>query len=65
MSNYHIFCCSMRPRYKTPMNRRYFHTKRKVDKKDLNYLKKKIEVINKKKIKEEINEKERRKVWNK
>ena len=53
----------MRPRYKPPMNKKYFHTKRKVDKNDLNFLKKKIEKINKKKIKREFEEKEKGKIW--
>ena len=45
------------------MNKKYFHTKRKVDKNDLNFLKKKIEKINKKKIKQECVEKEKHKIW--
>jgi len=55
----------MRPRYKPPMNRRYFHTKRRIDKIDLNFLKKKIEIMNKKKIQKELDEKEKKKLWKK
>jgi hypothetical protein len=51
----------MRPRYKPPQNKRYFHTKRRIDKNDLNFLKKKIEIMNKKKIKKEFDEKDKRK----
>ena len=46
----------MRPRYKPSLNRKYFHKKRRVNNNDLNFLKKKIERINKKKLKHEIDE---------
>ena len=51
----------MRPRYKPPRNIRYYHKKRRIDKNDLNYLKKKVELMNKRKIKREFNEKDKRK----
>ncbi len=44
----------MRPRYKAPFNRRYFHKKQIINKKDSAFLKAKIEVLNKKKIKKEF-----------
>jgi hypothetical protein len=53
----------MRPRYKPPMNKKYYHSKRIVDKSDLNFLKKKIEKINKIRIKKEFDEKDKRKFW--
>jgi len=55
----------MRPRYKPPLKRKFFHTKRKIDKKDMVFLKKKIEVIKQKKIKEELEEKEKKLRWRK
>ena len=53
----------MRPRTRPPLNRRYFHTKQKVDKKDIAVLKRKIEVINQKKYKKELKNKEKKKFW--
>lgn len=47
----------MRPRYKLPLNKKYFHTKRKIDKKDMIFLKNKIEIIKQKKIKKELEKK--------
>jgi len=44
----------MRPRYKPPLYRKYFHTKRKIDRKDMSFLKKRIAFLNKKKIKREL-----------
>jgi len=41
----------MKPRYRTPQNKRYFHTKPKMDKRDMAILKKKIELIHQKKNK--------------
>ena len=55
----------MRPRYKPPLKRKYFHTKRKIDKKDMAFLKKKIEVMQQKKIKKELEEREKKKIWRK
>jgi len=52
----------MRPRYKPPVNRRYFHTKRKIDNKDLLVLKKKIDIMNQRKNKKQLEEKEK-KLW--
>lgn len=46
----------MRPRYRFPLNRRYFHTKPKIDKRDMTILKRKIEVIKQKKHKKEPKE---------
>ena len=45
------------------MNQKFFHTKRKVDKNDLNFLKKKIEKMNKKRMKREFGEKEKGNIW--
>lgn len=44
----------MRPRYKPPLKRRYFHKKQIINKKDIAFLKKRIEVLNKKKIRKEL-----------
>jgi len=49
----------MRPRFKTPINRKYFHKKQKIDKKDMSYLKKRIAFLNQKKIKKESEKKEK------
>ena len=46
----------MRPRYRPPRNRRYFHTKPKIDKRDMSILKRKIESIEQKKSKKDIKE---------
>ena len=44
----------MRPRYRIPNNKKYFHTAPKIDKRDMTILKRKIESINRKKDKNEI-----------
>ena len=44
----------MRPRYRIPNNKQYFHTTPKIDKRDMTILKRKIESINRKKDKNEI-----------
>jgi hypothetical protein len=41
----------MRPRFKPPLNKRYFHSKRKFDNKDMFGTKKRIENIKQKNIK--------------
>ena len=51
----------MRRRSKPLLNRRYFHTKPKMDRRDTTFLKKKIEFINKKKRKKELEYKENKK----
>ncbi len=56
-----ITCLTMRPRYKPPRKQKFFHTKQRISKNDLNFLKKKIEILNKRKIKKEIDEKDKRK----
>ncbi len=40
----------MRPRFKPPINRRYFHTKRKIDDKDIALIKKRLKKLKQKKI---------------
>ena len=52
----------MRTRVKPPRDRRYFHTTRKMDKKDIAVIKKKIDIINQKKIKKEMECRERKKL---
>ena len=47
----------MRPRYKPPLYRQYFHKKQKIDKKDMSYLKKRIAFLNQKKMKRELEKK--------
>ena len=49
----------MRPRHKPPLYRKYFHTKQKIDKKDLSYLKKRIAFLNQKKAKRDLEKKEK------
>jgi hypothetical protein len=44
----------MRPRYKPPLYRKFFHTKQKIDKKDITYLKRRIAFLNQKKVKREL-----------
>jgi len=44
----------MRPRYRVPKNKRYFHTVPKIDKRDMTILKRKIEIITRKKEKKEV-----------
>lgn len=44
----------MRPRFRVPNNKRYFHTKTITDKRDMAILKRKIEVLNRKKDKKEF-----------
>jgi len=46
----------MRSGSKLPRNKRYFHTKPKIDKRDIAILKKKIQIINQKKKKKELEE---------
>jgi len=53
----------MRPRTKTPLNKRYFHKKRKIDKKDIAVLKKKIEAVDQKKYVRELENKKRKRHW--
>ena len=42
---------NMKPSYKPPLKRKYFHTERKLETKDATFLKKKIELLNQKKLK--------------
>ncbi len=44
----------MRPRYRPPLNKRYFHKKQIINKIDIAFLKERIEVLNKKKIRKEF-----------
>ncbi len=46
----------MRPRYKTPNNKQYFHKVQKIDKRDMTILKRKIEIITRRNEKKEIEE---------
>ena len=46
----------MRPRHKPPLNRRYFHTKPKIDKRDIYILKRKNALAKQKKNKRDIEE---------
>jgi hypothetical protein len=48
----------MRPRYKPPLQRRYFHKRLKIDKKDMSYLKKRIAYLNQRKTKRELEKKD-------
>ena len=42
-------CCIMRPHYQPPRDKQYFHTKPKIDKRDMAALKKKASLIQRKK----------------
>ncbi len=53
----------MRRRSRPPLNRRYFHTQRRIDKRDMSILKMKIEDINQKKYKKDLENKEKKKLW--
>ncbi len=44
----------MRPRYRPPLNRKYFHKKRKIAKNEIAFHKKKKDIIKQKKIKNEL-----------
>jgi len=44
----------MRPRYRIPNNKQYFHKVQKIDKRDMTILKRKIEIITRKNEKKEI-----------
>ena len=50
----------MRPRYRPPIKRKYFHKKPNIDKKDIVYLKKNIEVIKQRKTKQGLDKKDRK-----
>jgi len=53
----------MRPRARRPINRRYFHKKPKIDKRDMAILKKKIGDLNLKKHKKMLEDNKRKKQW--
>lgn len=46
----------MRPKYRVPHNKRFFHTKPKMDKRDMIILKRKIDVLNRIKDKKDSEE---------
>jgi len=48
----------MKPSYRPPLKRKYFHTERKLETKDTTFLKKKIELLNQKKLKRKQKHKE-------
>jgi hypothetical protein len=50
----------MRPRYKPPVNKRYFHKKRKIDNIDMVSLKKRINNIKQEKISKELERSEKK-----
>lgn len=52
----------MRPRARLPLNRRYFHKKPKIDKKDMAFIKEKTEFLYQKNLKKELEDKERKKL---
>ena len=52
----------MRPTYKPPVKKKYFHKKRKIDKKDMASLKKRIDLIKQDKRKLEL-EKNKKKLF--
>ena len=49
LDEYNLMRDSMRPRTRPPLNRRYFHTKPRRDKRDIAVLKKKITALYQKK----------------
>ncbi len=62
---YYIAKSAMRPRAKPPNNRKYFHTKRKMDKKDIAVLKKKIDNAHQKKALVALEVKKQTRLWGK
>ena len=48
----------MRRKGKLPLKKKYFHTKSKIDKKDIAFLKRKVETLKQKKIRHEAEKKE-------
>jgi hypothetical protein len=46
----------MRPRYRPPRKKRYFHTKPKIDKRDMTILKKKVDFVKQDKEKKDAEE---------
>jgi len=53
----------MRRKGKLPLKKKYFHTKRKIDKKDIAVLKRKVETIKQNKLNTKAEKKEKRKLW--
>ena len=53
----------MRPRAKPPLNRRYFHMQPKIDRRDMTILKKRIEIINQKRHKKQLEDKDKKRQW--
>jgi hypothetical protein len=53
----------MRRKGKLPIKKKYFHTKRKIDEKDIAFIKRKVDTIKQKKLKDKPREKEKRKIW--
>lgn len=53
----------MRPRYRPPIKRKYFHKKAKIEKKNMVYLKKNIEGIKQRKTKHGLVEKDKKIRW--
>jgi len=49
----------MRRKGKLPIKRKYFHTKLKIDRKDMSAIKRKVETIKQKKLKRELENKEK------
>lgn len=52
----------MRRKGRPPRNKKYFHTKRKIDKQDIIHIKKKFHIIKQKKLRKEA-EKHKKNFW--
>jgi hypothetical protein len=44
----------MRPRYQPPRNKQYFHTKQKIDKRDMTILKIRVDTLRNRQLKKEL-----------
>jgi hypothetical protein len=52
----------LRPTYKTPLNKRYFHKKRIIEKQDISEIKRNLEIIKKKSQKKFLKENKFKKI---
>jgi hypothetical protein len=54
---------TMKPRYRPPLNKRYFHTRPAKDRRDMQSLKSKINAINRDIWKKQLEQKKRDRNW--
>jgi len=53
----------MRSRTRPGLNKKYFHTKPRFNKRDITILKTKIEFINQRKLRNDLDSREKKKIW--